>query len=104
MSEALDCESQSCWFATKFIGQRVNGPCRCLRDLPIRVRNSIIHSVQLKVVEERNRCAKIAREAGLVSSSPTARSIAELIEKKIEAGFIEEWDVAIKAIAKAEGA
>lgn len=59
----LDCQSHSCYFAVDKSGQRNNGPCRCLRDdVPAGLLSVIRMTVQAKVNQEQERCAKIANE------------------------------------------
>ena len=77
----LDCRDHSCWFALDKSGQRTNGGCRCLREIPQGLRSQIIVTLQAKVAAAREQCAKTAEEIGQICGCRTHQVIAAKIRK-----------------------
>lgn len=83
-SDLLDCHSQSCYFALERSGQRVNGPCRCLSNLPPPVRSQIRMTLLAKMNHEREKFARIAESAaidGHAVQAPSCKWIAQKIRE-----------------------
>ena len=41
----LDCGNRSCYFANNKSGQRTNGGCDCLKELPLKLRAALVSSI-----------------------------------------------------------